>query len=606
MICGSCWRETTSESACSSCGQPALLAGRYRLERQLGQGAGGITFSGTRLTDGLAVCIKGLAYRGMSTFDAERLFHREAAVLRSIRHLQVPAYIDDFAHGSGPSFTLYLVQELVVGEDLEAEVRKRRPTTEGVVAILDELLGIVQHLHALRPAIVHRDIKPRNIMRRAADGRLVLVDFGSVKEVTQASFEAGLSLQGTLGFMAPEQLRGEATPRSDLYAIGMVGIALLTGREPTTMMNATHEVEWRGSVDVPDRLERWFVRMTAQDPAARFADAAAARSALAGATRPEPLPRSAPGPAATPPPGTARPAAAYAGVGDAATSAEVPPPSRSATLVVGSLVLVALVGLFMALSGKRSNEPKVYVEQRPPASVCGAGGCRSLSVPFKENLRFGMSLDEARAARPDIAQAPATDDGAGGTASAIEMLRSSWLPGLDPALGARRVCMSSELVGKDAHCCFDFLPESGFGRLICGTDAGLASDEIVRMIAQVERVYGLPAESARAGQQYGFEPLRDAVWRSEEAELRIGYQYAFDFAIATTDPEALTHNFANPWQRMVMTHTSAAWNAAEARVEGERRRAFEAERAEAERKRQLELDKARAERKKLGLPPDPL
>lgn len=599
MICGSCWRETHSESACASCGQPPLLAGRYRLERQLGQGAGGITFAGTRLTDGLAVCIKGLAYRGMSTFDAERLFHREAAVLRAIRHLQVPAYIDDFAHGSGPSFTLYLVQELVVGEDLEAEVRKRRPTTEGVVAILDELLGIVQHLHALRPAIVHRDIKPRNIMRRASDHRLVLVDFGSVKEVTQASFEAGLSLQGTLGYMAPEQLRGEATPRSDLYAIGMVGVALLTGREPTAMMNTAHEVEWQGRVELPERLEAWLLRMTAIDPAARFADAEAARGALAEAARPTPAPRAepeAPRPILEEP---GRPTRAEAI--DTAGSATIEPTSRSpgAPLVVAGLGLVAVIGIFLATSGKPADKP-VNVEQRPPASVCG-GPCRPLSVPFKDKLRFGMSLDEARAARPDVAQAEAASE----PTRAIAVLRSSWLLGLDPALGVERVCMSSELVGKDAHCCLDFLPESGFGRLLCGTDAAFASDEILRMIEQVQRVYGLPEEAAEHGRPYGYEPLREAVWRAAGAELRITYHYALDVA-ALADPDAITRSITNPTQRVVMTHTSAAWNAAEARVESERRRAIEVERAEAERKRQLELERAREVRKKLGLPPDPL
>ena len=289
MLCGACWNETAVETQCSACGAAPLLAGRYRLDAKLGQGAGGIAFAATRVDDGMRVCIKGLAYRGMTNFDAERLFRREASVLRQIEHPQVPAYIDDFALGAGPSFTLYLVQELVIGQNLEAERRDRRPTAAEVWAMTDELLAIVEHLHALSPPIVHRDIKLRNVMRRATDGRLVLVDFGSVKEVLHASFDPGLSVQGTLGYMAPEQLRGEASARSDLYAIGMVAVALLSGREPATMLGAEHEVRWHSTVEVSAPLREWLRRMTAPDPVARYVDANEARRALSEAlVAPEP------------------------------------------------------------------------------------------------------------------------------------------------------------------------------------------------------------------------------------------------------------------------------------------------------------------------------
>ena len=601
MICGACWRESSSPEACSACGEPPLLSGRYRLDKQLGQGAGGITFAATRIADGLPVCVKGLAYRGMSTFDAERLFHREAAVLRSIRHPQVPAYIDDFAHGAGPSFTLYLVQELVIGEDLEAEVRRKRPTTAEIMGILGELLAIVEHLHALRPAIVHRDIKPRNIMRRSTDGRLVLVDFGSVKEVTQASFDAGLSLQGTLGFMAPEQLRGEASARSDLYAIGMVGVTLLSGREPTSMMNAEHQVEWEAKVELPEGLRRWLRRITAGDPAERFADAGEARRALAAATRPEatpavareerapqPVPWTPPAPESEPTviakPGRGPLIAMLAGLG---------------VLVVGALVL----------AGKGSDgitKSAAYVEQRPPASVCN-GPCRPVSVPFKEKLRFGMTLEEARAARADVAQAGPPPDSTRST-NAVDIQRAveirQWLTSLGSALGATQVCMSSELVGKDALCCLDFLPAIGLVRLMCGTDRGFSSAELLAMIEQVTRIYGPPAEAPDEGRQFGFEVLRDAVWQQEGNRLQISYAYSFD--IPGGGAEDLTRAMMNPSQRLIMTQTSAALNAEMTRIDNEHKRALDAQRAEAERARQLEIERAREERRKLGLPPDPL
>ena len=289
VLCGHCWEPTADATACAHCGQPVLLRSptdSYRLERRLGEGASGVTFDAVRLIDGQRVCIKALSFRGMTSFEAERIFKRETNILRQLRHRQIPSYFDDFTAGSGRNFALYLVQELIDGVDLATEVSNRRPTTDQVLTTLDELLSVLEHLHSLAPPVVHRDIKPKNIMRRR-DGQLVLIDFGAVKDAVHASFDPGMSLVGTVGYMAPEQLRGQASPASDLYAVGMVGVFLLSGQEPASLIDERHEVQWERALSAPEPIVAWLRQMTAPVISERPSSAREARRLLTQARKPQ-------------------------------------------------------------------------------------------------------------------------------------------------------------------------------------------------------------------------------------------------------------------------------------------------------------------------------
>lgn len=286
-LCGQCWEPTRDIVACERCGQAVDLrggVGTYRLEARLGEGASGVTFRARRLEDGQAVCVKALSFRGLTSFEAERLFQRETAVLRQLQHPQIPNYIDSFSSGHGRTLALVLVQDLVDGVDLADEVRARRPSVGGVLDTLDELLSILEYLHGLAPPVIHRDIKPKNVMRRR-DGRLVLIDFGAVKDAIHASFDPGLSLVGTVGYMAPEQLRGEASAASDLYAVGMVAVFLLSGREPATLLDTDHTVRWEQAVSVDAPVLEWLRRMTHPRADERPASAKEARRLLAESRR---------------------------------------------------------------------------------------------------------------------------------------------------------------------------------------------------------------------------------------------------------------------------------------------------------------------------------
>ena len=276
MICANCGASTdASEQGCASCGQAALLEGRYRLDAILGKGAAGTTYRATRIQDGAVVAIKELLLRSIDSFETETLFQREAEVLRTLNHPGVPRYYEHMSAGSGKQTGFYLVQEFVAGGNLAVEMAERRLTEPQIVEMLIEICEILGYLHGFRPPVIHRDIKPANIMRRQSDGSLVLIDFGSVRAAVVDPQLGGNTVAGTFGFMAPEQFAGQATPASDLYALGATGLALLSRQEPQVFMDHEHRLIWEEAVHAGAGLKSVLADLLQRDPSRRPGDAAA-------------------------------------------------------------------------------------------------------------------------------------------------------------------------------------------------------------------------------------------------------------------------------------------------------------------------------------------
>ena len=154
------------------------------------------------------------------------LAEREARTLASLDHPRLPRYVEHFEEGGA----LYLVMEKVPGESL-ATIRARRQTLSvaEVTKMLEDIAEALQYLHGRAPFIVHRDIKPGNVIRRP-DGSYALVDFGAVRDRLKPA--GGSTVVGTFGYMAPEQFQGRASPKSDIYGLGATAITMLTGSEP--------------------------------------------------------------------------------------------------------------------------------------------------------------------------------------------------------------------------------------------------------------------------------------------------------------------------------------------------------------------------------------
>jgi serine/threonine protein kinase len=204
------------------------VAGRYELLELLGQGGQGRTYRAWDPRTQKHVAVKAMALRGQRGWKAFDLFERECNVLKTLKLLGVPKFLDSFADNGANEY--FLVMELIAGDSLQDLIDDSVPLPlPQLYNVLEQLLGILEMLHGQNVPIIHRDIKPANIICKP-DGSLVLVDFGSVSLTsTGGAGSGGSTMIGTSGYMAPEQFHGEVSPASDLYGLGATLAALAAG-----------------------------------------------------------------------------------------------------------------------------------------------------------------------------------------------------------------------------------------------------------------------------------------------------------------------------------------------------------------------------------------
>lgn len=251
-------------------------AERYAVIRELGRGGFGVTHLARRVSDGAEVVVKRLRMERLDDWKAFDLFEREAKVLEGLRHDSIPAFIDHFELKDGARLRGFaLVQTFVEGRCL-SELREEQPRAAILREWLESLLEVCEYLHGLEPAVIHRDIAPKNIIIRP-DGQPVLIDFGAVQNVARSASTVASTAAGTFGYAAPEQLLGRAVPASDLYGLAMTYLAVATGQEPETLPMVGNRVDVSaalGNHDTHPRLALLLEAMTEPDPARRPATAA--------------------------------------------------------------------------------------------------------------------------------------------------------------------------------------------------------------------------------------------------------------------------------------------------------------------------------------------
>ncbi len=197
-------------------------------------------------------------------------FEREANILASLSHPSVPKIFDYFSEGQRS----YLVLEFIEGETLEnlLEANPQPFTQEEVVEWALQICDVLAYLHSHKPPVIFRDIKPGNLMMRHHDGRIMVIDFGIAKV-----FEHGArgTMIGTEGYSPPEQYRGAAEPRGDLYALGATLHHLLTARDPRLEPPFTfHERPIRQlNPNISPELEGAVMRALAYDVQERYSSA---------------------------------------------------------------------------------------------------------------------------------------------------------------------------------------------------------------------------------------------------------------------------------------------------------------------------------------------
>jgi hypothetical protein len=259
---------------------PTLCGGRYVCERLLGEGSMGRTYL-ARQADGGQVAIKQLYPSRLATLKDLELFMREASALKRMAHAQIPAYVDAFEEADGAGGPCYyMVQEFVDGEPLREALRAGRRFDEAqVVALGRSLLGVLKYMHGLEPRVVHRDVKPENILLDRATGVPWLVDFGAVREVVRLTMGGGSTVVGTYGYMPPEQLMGRALPVSDLYALGIVLLECLTRQVPGDL-SGREAARLIDGLGVSEGFKRVLRRLCSPGLKERYASAADALADL--------------------------------------------------------------------------------------------------------------------------------------------------------------------------------------------------------------------------------------------------------------------------------------------------------------------------------------
>jgi serine/threonine-protein kinase len=275
---------------CIHCGQPVQVeksVRQYQVLRVLGRGGMGTTYL---VWNPLAIpqldgppqgklqVLKEMNADIARIPKAQELFEREASALKTLDHPGIPKYQDFFIEDDKK----YLVMELIHGRDLEKRIRQQGPVnaTQAVEWMI-QVCEVLDYLHTHPIPIIHRDIKPGNLLVRNLDNRVVVLDFGAVKAV---GMPTGTRI-GAEGYCAPEQIQGRSVPQSDLYAIGPSLLFLLTGHSPLRFYKRTdslYRLSLKDIKGIPRRLQMVIQRVTEPDVGDRYPNAKELIRALQG------------------------------------------------------------------------------------------------------------------------------------------------------------------------------------------------------------------------------------------------------------------------------------------------------------------------------------
>ncbi|MBN3894579.1 MAG: YARHG domain-containing protein [Nostoc sp. NOS(2021)] len=345
-----------------------LLNDRYQVIRTLGAGGFGETYlaEDTYMPSKRSCVVKQLRpiHNNPQIYQlVQERFQREAAILEELggANDQIPALYAYFSSGG----QFYLVQEWIEGDTLTGKVQKQGLFSEAAVQeLFMNLLPVLDYVHSKH--IVHRDIKPDNIIVRQRDGKPVLIDFGAVREsmgtvVNSQGNPTSSIVIGTPGYMPSEQAAGRPVFSSDLYSLGMTVIYLLTGRQGQQLEtdSQTGEIVWRQYAShVSPIMARVIDQAIAYHPRDRYPTARAMLDTLQSIANPIP-----PTVVSAPPPQTVP-----------VKPQPTPQSNRPNGILIGSLIAGGLIGASVIISQvlPKSSQPtadKTVLPSETPSTV---------------------------------------------------------------------------------------------------------------------------------------------------------------------------------------------------------------------------------------------
>ena len=272
-----------------------ILTDRYKIIKQLGHGGFGRTYLAEDNHRFQELCVlKEFAPQVHGSYalqKSQELFEREAGVLYKLQHPQIPGFREMFRYKLDGEGYLFLVQDYIKGKTYRALLENRKLQGKffrevEVIKFLLQLLPVLEYIHNL--GVIHRDISPDNIILQTSDKLPVLIDFGGVKEIATkvaseyAQLESGITRLGKLGYAPDEQMRlGVINNDSDLYALAVTALVLLTGKEPS-LLTDVHNLtfNWRIEISISENLGNVLDKMLASKPSDRFSTARQVITAL--------------------------------------------------------------------------------------------------------------------------------------------------------------------------------------------------------------------------------------------------------------------------------------------------------------------------------------
>lgn len=277
-----------------------LLQGRYRIVRELQQREATITYQALDLERQEPVILKCLNLGQLHDWQSYELFERELHVLAGLDHPRIPALRDHFEldqpgetgqSGQQNQRFAVLVLQLIAGQTLRERLQagwRLNQDTARELAI--QALEILIYLQSRQPPLIHRDIKPDNLLLDA-ENRLYLLDFGAARSYHHNPTHTAV---GTFGYMAPEQALGQPPqPASDLYALGMTLVELLTRQSPQSLPRRDLHLDLQGLLNVSPAFQHWLEQMLEPDAKQRLFNAQQALNRLESGQEPDsdrPLP----------------------------------------------------------------------------------------------------------------------------------------------------------------------------------------------------------------------------------------------------------------------------------------------------------------------------
>jgi serine/threonine-protein kinase len=398
---------------------PGILLGeRYRIVRQLGQGGFGRAYLAEDINRFEERCVlKEFAPQVRGTYALQKgkeLFEREAGVLYKLQHRQIPRFREMFRANINNEGRLFLVQDFVEGETYRSLSANRQLQNQlfseaEVIQLLLQILPVLEYIHSL--GVIHRDISPDNLMLRTSDSLPVLIDFGGVKQVeveVVSEFSGAGSAQtpgtrvGKAGYAPDEQMQmGLVYPHSDLYALAVTALVLLTGK-PAQQLRDKHTMTWNWHqyVSLSPAFSAVLDKMLAQRPGDRYQSAGAVLQALTGIS-PAPAPPNIAPPTPTPQPPPHTPQTTQPVSPAPPTTIPAPPPVRRRSSKWVNFLLMFLIIVCMGflgwvvgkiVSSSQNNREQIEIEKYPPEERQRKEALRQRRIALGIDYNFYVKL----------------------------------------------------------------------------------------------------------------------------------------------------------------------------------------------------------------------